>query len=160
MNPCQHLNWGCPTKQSTKAGGCASQKELEFEAESEQLCFIVLQRLDEPGPPPIVPRGNVLPLLAILSPDYPHPKEVAGDDNIPPGRRLSQEKNSFPAILRIPSVNLPHSVFELCPLCNGNFTLRNDVFHRLSKRFLPRAAKVLFASGAKLATYRRDSEVP
>jgi hypothetical protein len=37
MNPCQHLNWGCPTKQSTKAGGCASQKELEFEAESEQL---------------------------------------------------------------------------------------------------------------------------
>jgi hypothetical protein len=37
MNPYQHLNWGCPTKQSTKAGGCASQKELEFEAESEQL---------------------------------------------------------------------------------------------------------------------------
>ena len=121
---------------------------------------MVLQRLDDPGPPPIIPRGNVLPLLTIFSPNYPHPNEVAGDDNIPPGRRLSQEKKSFPTILRIPSVNLPHSVFELRPLYNGNFTLRNDVFHCLSKRFLPRAAKVLFASGTKLATYRRDNEVP
>ena len=113
------------------------------------LLFVLLHGFDDCGPPPIIPGWNILPLLTVVSPNPPYPVEVAGDNYISPGRSLSQEEGSFPAILPIPRINFPQSVPELCPFRNGSFTLRSYIFQRLSKRDLPCAAVVLLALRGK-----------
>ena len=122
--------------------------------------FILLHGFDDCGPPPIIPGWNILPLLTIISPDHPQPIEAAGYIDITRGRSLSQEEGSFPAIPRIPRINLLQSIFELCPFRNGRFTFRSYIFQRLSKRFLPCTAIVLLAPGGKYGICSRDSKVP
>ena len=86
--------------------------------------FVLLHSLDDCGPPPIVLGWNILPLLTIISPDHPQPIEAAGYIDITQGQSLPQEEGSFPTILHIPPINLPQSISEPCPFCNGNFTVR------------------------------------
>jgi hypothetical protein len=121
--------------------------------------FVVLQGFNDCGPPPIIPRRNILPLLTAVSPGLPHPFEVAGDDDISPGRSRSQKEGSLPAILRIPHVSLPQFVSEPRPFRNGSFALRSYFFQRLSIRFLPPAAIVLLASWGKYAMCGGDHKV-